>query len=79
MVKFSPVIFSVSLLLPINKAGSLEMFSAWDIFIILDFLGSNFYINIGQQDVGEAFLKSLLPEGIVLIANITQKRSFDAI
>lgn len=55
------------------------MFSAWDIFIILDFLGSNFYINIGQQDVGEAFLKSILPEGIVLITKITQKRSFDAI
>ena len=55
------------------------MFSAWDIFIILDFLGSNFYINIGQQDMGEALLKSILPEGIVLIAKITQKRSFDAI
>lgn len=79
MVKFRLFFFSVSLLLPINKAGSLEMFSAWDIFIILDFLGSNFYINIGRQDMGEAFLKSILPEGIVLIAKITQKRSFDEI
>ena len=48
-------------------------------FHYFGFFGVNFYINIGQQDMGEAFLKSILPEGIVLIAKITQKRSFDAI